>query len=242
MGVLEYMRGADTTPTVDVGDAMLPLVIRRHATARRMTLRLSPDGAEVRVTMPRWGRTADAIEFARTRTVWLTEQRARVPARQAVANGATVPFCGRLHRIDWSPKHGRKVQRDGGMLRLGGPEEAIAARLERWLRAEATVLMTADLAQYCARAALETPRLALSRANRRWGSCSAKGTVRINWRLVMAPDTVRRSVVAHEVAHLLHFDHSPAFHTALADLFEHDIEDANRWLKNEGRTLYSFFG
>ncbi len=242
MGVLEYLRSADGTPTVDVGDAVLPLVIRRHATARRMTLRLSPDGAEVRVTMPRWGRTADAVEFAGTRTAWLSAQRARVPTRQAVGNGAVMPFCGQPHRIDWSPAHGRKVQRAGGILRLGGPEEAIAARLERWLRAEATVLMAADLAQYCARAGVKTPALALSRANRRWGSCSAKGTVRINWRLVMAPDTVRRSVVAHEVAHLLHFDHSPAFHAALSDLFEDDIEEANRWLKSDGRTLYSFFG
>ena len=58
----------------------------------------------------------------------------------------------------------------------------------------------------------------------------------------MAPDFVRRSVVAHEVAHLVHFDHSPRFHALLDDLFEGSIEEANLWLKREGRKLYAAFG
>ena len=82
----------------------------------------------------------------------------------------------------------------------------------------------------------------LSRAQRRWGSCARDGTIRLNWRLVMAPGWVRRSVVAHEVAHLVHFDHSPRFHALLAELYEGDIDEANRWLKREGRGLYRHFG
>jgi predicted metal-dependent hydrolase len=58
----------------------------------------------------------------------------------------------------------------------------------------------------------------------------------------MAPDPVRRSVVAHEVAHLVHFDHSPRFHAFLGDLFEGDLPAANAWLKREGRSLYLPFG
>jgi hypothetical protein len=58
----------------------------------------------------------------------------------------------------------------------------------------------------------------------------------------MAPDFVRRSVVAHEVAHMTHFDHSPAFHAHLDTLYEGRIEQANHWLKREGRTLYRLFG
>ena len=58
----------------------------------------------------------------------------------------------------------------------------------------------------------------------------------------MAPDAVRRSVVAHEVAHLVHFDHSREFHALLARLFEGDVAEANRWLKAEGRSLYAWFG
>ena len=58
----------------------------------------------------------------------------------------------------------------------------------------------------------------------------------------MAPDHVRRSVVAHEVAHLVHFDHSPAFHALLGELYEGDLRQADHWLKREGRRLYAAFG
>ena len=58
----------------------------------------------------------------------------------------------------------------------------------------------------------------------------------------MAPDEVRRSVIAHEVAHLVHFDHSPAFHALLARLFGAGLPAADRWLKREGRSLYGYFG
>jgi predicted metal-dependent hydrolase len=66
--------------------------------------------------------------------------------------------------------------------------------------------------------------------------------VRLNWRLVMAPDDVRRSVVAHEVAHLVHFDHGMRFHALLGQIYEGEIAAANRWLKREGRSLYASFG
>ena len=66
--------------------------------------------------------------------------------------------------------------------------------------------------------------------------------MRINWRLVQAPDFVRRSVVAHEIAHCLHFDHSPAFHAALARIFDGDIAEADAWIKAYGRNLYAAFG
>ena len=106
--------------------------------------------------------------------------------------------------------------------------------------------MTADLAHYCVLAGRPVPELRLSRAQRRWGSCSGprEGAhcIRLNWRLVQAPDEVRRSVVAHEVAHLVHFDHSPAFRALLAGLYEGDLAAADAWLRREGRGLYAAFG
>jgi predicted metal-dependent hydrolase len=127
-------------------------------------------------------------------------------------------------------------------LRIGGPEEGLAPRLRRWLESEARRLLEDDLAFYCARAGHAAPPLRLSRAQRRWGSCSDRQAIRINWRLVQAPDAVRRSVVAHEVAHLTHFDHSPAFHAWLGELFEGDLRAADGWLKAHGRSLYAAFG
>ena len=64
------------------------------------------------------------------------------------------------------------------------------------------------------------------------------------WSWSFGPEQLpqRRSVVAHEVAHLVHFDHSPAFRALLSGLFEDDIEAADQWLRREGRGLYAAFG
>jgi predicted metal-dependent hydrolase len=235
-------RSASDAPSIQLGGQTLPIVIRRLTQARRMTLRLSPDGSEVRISMPRWGRTADALAFARSRRDWLAGQLIAIPATSAPAPGETLPFRGALLTIEHDAKVPRQPQADGTALRLGGTAESIPSRLKRWLQAEARALLEADLAHYCACAGQPVPALALTSAQRRWGSCAADGSIRINWRLVMAPDFVRRSVVAHEVAHLVHFNHSPHFHALLAQLYEGDMAEANRWLKREGRNLYARFG
>src|SRR5690606_10191931 len=156
--------------------------------------------------------------------------------------GGAIAYRGAALAIAWSPAAPRTPHIEGERLAIGGPERHLATRLQRWLESEALRLMTTDLAHFCAAADVAAPPLRLSRARRRWGSCASDGTVRINWRLVMAPDAVRRSVVAHEVAHLLHFDHGPAFKAALARIYDGDLPAADRWLKERGRTLYAAFG
>ncbi|MCB2067236.1 MAG: DUF45 domain-containing protein [Erythrobacter sp.] len=244
--MIDWLRRGNRDPEVVIDGRALPIAIRRHARARRLTMRLAPDGSELRITMPSWGRTMDALAFANAREEWIAGQLAKVPQPAQVGHGEVLPYRGQDLRIDWQARGKRKPAIEGDRLAVGGPVEGIEGRLRRWLEAEALRLCAEDLAFYCQRGGLDQPDLRLSRAQRRWGSCSGdRGSgqcIRINWRLVMAPDHVRRSVVAHEVAHLVHFDHSPAFHALLARLFEHPVADADRWLKREGRGLYALFG
>ena len=232
------LKRENTDPTVEVAGRLLPLVIRRNAQARRMTMRLAADGSEVRVTLPTWGRSAEALAFARQRAGWLAGQLAAVPDAVELGDGAEIRFLGEAYLIRHDPALPRKVSLGEGELLVGGPGSSLKARLKRWLEGEARRLMAEDLSYYCLRAEQPQQALMLANARRRWGSCARDGTIRINWRLVMAPAFVRRSVVAHEVAHLVHFDHSPAFHAFLDQIFEGDLRAANRWLKREGKTLY----
>ena len=240
--MIDWLRREITDPVICLGETELPIAIRRHASARSMTLRLSPDGNEVRVTLPRWGRTRDAIAFAESRRDWLASQLARIPQSGPVIDGTILAYRGAPLTLAWNPRAARKPGLNGSELVVGGPEHRLAQRTQRWLEDEALRLVACDLATYCTAADVPVPPLRLSRAQRRWGSCSSRGTVRINWRLVQAPDHVRRSVVAHEVVHLIHFDHSAAFHRLLAQIFEGELAEADAWLKREGRNLYAMFG
>lgn len=240
--MIDWLRRDSTPPMLRLGERELPLAIRRHPRATRMTLRLAPDGSEVRITLPQWGRSAEAIAFAASRCDWLAEQLARIPNNSPPQAGGSMCYRGRSVSIEWAEALPRRPRLEGERLIVGGPENGLPQRLKRWLEAEALRLMESDLAEYCLHNGLRAPPLRLSRAQRRWGSCASDGTIRINWRLIQAPDHVRRSVVAHEVAHLVHFDHSPAFHGLLDTIFEGDITEANGWLRRHGRGLYSGFG
>lgn len=240
--MIDWLRRASPELEIELGGQRLPIVLKRLHNARRLTLRLAPDGSAVRITLPAWAEGREAIAFAHARTDWLTAQLAKLPVRSAPKPGGAVQYRGAPLRIAWEPAAPRRPQIAEGSLRIGGPQAGLDLRVRRWLETEALRLAEVDMHEYCAAAGLEPVPIGLSRAQRRWGSCSDKSRIRINWRLVQAPDHVRRSVVAHEVAHLVHFDHSPAFHTLLGRIFEGEIAAADRWLKEHGRGLYASFG
>lgn len=240
--MLDWLRRPASDPTVEIGGRSVRLVIRRLRNARRMTMRLAANGSEVHLSIPAWVPSAEALAFVRSRHDWLAGQMACAPQPIVIAHGTIFPFRGQDLRVVHQAGAARLPAMAGQEVVVGGAEASLSARLRRWLQLEAKARMEADLADYCPVVGKSEPALALSNARRRWGSCSHDGKIRINWRLIMAPDLVRRSVVAHEVAHLVHFDHSAQFHGLLGQLFEDDMAQANRWLKDHGRMLYRWFG
>ncbi|MEL7446555.1 MAG: SprT family zinc-dependent metalloprotease [Pseudomonadota bacterium] len=244
--MIDWLRGAALDgaldPEMELNGQSVPITLRRHARAKRLTLRLAPDASEIRITLPHWARSTEAIAFAHTKHGWLEAQHGKIPRRSIPQNGGEISFRGATVRIEWQEKAPRRPLLDDGRITLGGPGEGLQKRLQSWLERQALDLFEEDARHYCDISSLDPVPVALSRAQKRWGSCSDKARIRLNWRLIQAPDFVRRSVVAHEVTHLVHFDHSPAFHAMLGNIYEHDIKAADRWLREHGRTLYTSFG
>ncbi|MDP8994550.1 MAG: M48 family metallopeptidase, partial [Pseudomonadota bacterium] len=81
-------------------------------------------------------------------------------------------------------------------------------------------------------------RVAVGDPISRWGSCSSSAAIRYSWRLILAPDWVRRATVAHEAAHLVHMNHGPAFHALVGELLGEDPRPAWLWLRREGAALH----
>jgi predicted metal-dependent hydrolase len=124
------------------------------------------------------------------------------------------------------------------LLACGGPREGFEARIARWLAREALRLLTEETAHYAGKAGVTVARVAVGDPKARWGSCSSSGAIRYSWRLLLAPAVVRRSTVAHEVAHRVHMHHGPDFHALVADLFEGDPDEARQWLRRDGAALH----
>lgn len=79
-------------------------------------------------------------------------------------------------------------------------------------------------------------RITIRDQKTRWGSCSSKGTLSFNWRLMLAPPAILDYVVVHELCHLRHMDHSPAFWQAVGEVFP-DYASARKWLRKHGQEL-----
>ena len=129
------------------------------------------------------------------------------------------------------------MARDGRIV-VGGPADRVEARLLRWLKAEALRLLEAETRDYAARAGVVVPRVGVGDPVSRWGSCAWSGGIRYSWRLILAPDFVRRATAAHEVAHRVHMNHGPAFHALVADILGDDPAPARAWLKRHGAGLH----
>lgn len=214
-----------------------PLRLVIHPRACRLRLACDPVRGEFRLTIPPRVARRNAIAWADGHRDWAIKQASKSGAPESVGNGSSIPFCGREIVVCWDPSYLRAPQLIDDELRLGGPGDAIARRVERWLKDEARTVMTRETHEYSDRGGLACTAVSIGDPRSRWGSCSARGTIRYNWRLIMAPDHVRRATVAHEVAHLGHLDHSARFHALHAKLFEGDTIAARAWLRANGQQL-----
>ena len=100
--------------------------------------------------------------------------------------------------------------------------------------------MARETAEFALLAGVAVSKVSVADPKARWGSCASSGAIRYSWRLILAPAWVRRSTVAHELAHLLHMDHSPAFHAAHARIYGEDPRPARAWLKAHGAGLHRY--
>jgi hypothetical protein len=215
----------------------LPVAIRVHPRARRIKLRLDHNRDLLLLTCPPRGSRRAALDWAAGQRAWVMAQLAQKEPSIALEPGATIPLEGRETRLEWHDNGSRNVTVKDGLLSCGGPREAFARRVENWLRGRARGLLSADTAEAARRAGVCVRRVSIGDAGSRWGSCSASGSIRYNWRLVLAPIEVRRWVVAHEVAHRVHMNHGPAFKALEAELFEGGADAARLLLRRLGPGL-----
>jgi predicted metal-dependent hydrolase len=216
------------------------LKINPSARAKVMRLTVDPRTGEVLLTVPKRVSLRKALAWADTQRAWVEKALAEVPPPVAITPGMTVPLYGLPHRLDWSPEHSRIVRVEEGRFRVGGPLESLEARVLRWLQAHAREVLTCETREYAQKAGVTVSRVGVGDPVSRWGSCSESGAIRYSWRLILAPEHVRRATVAHEVAHRIHMNHGRAFHALVKRLFGADPAPARHWLKREGAALHRF--
>lgn len=225
-------------PIFEGGGRRRQLVIRANPNAKRMRLSIDPRTGGVSLTLPARASRGAALDWAEQRRGWIEAELDRIPAAAPITAGGVIMIEGETVMVDWREGTSRTVRRERDRLIVGGPIESLSARILRWLRAEAIAVLEHETRAMADAAGVSVGRIGVGDPKGRWGSCSSSGDIRYSWRLILAPPEVRRATVAHEVAHRLHMDHSPAFHAAAARLFGRDPAPERRWLRQHGSGLH----
>ena len=214
-----------------------PVELRPHPRAKAMRLRVDEARQRLILSFPRRMSRRSALDWAGRQKPWVDSQLARIEPAEPFAPGSTIPFEGRDIMLCWGEASPRSPRLVDGRLQCGGPLESFAARIERFLRAEAREQLSQVTSELARQAGVTVRAVTVGDAGSRWGSCSASGAIRYSWRIILAPPHLLRWLAAHEVAHRRHMNHGPEFRALEAELYGGSVAAARAELRTLGPRL-----
>ena len=232
---------------LEVHGIAAPVEVRRHAGARRLTLRVSKTRRAVVVTVPVQCRMDEAGRFLKSHIEWVRDRLGRVPEPVPFVDGAQIPAARQAASHPLHRQRTRQGRRRYRRIRLRaspastyrGRVEHAARRLKDWLAQQARADLDERVSRHARKLGVRPRRIGLRDQTSRWGSCSSNGLLSFSWRLILAPPLVLDYVAAHEVAHLVEMNHGARFWKLVAECVPR-LDEAKHWLRHEGSDLHRY--
>jgi len=229
--------------------ASVPFAFELVRSARRRSISIEIAKAQVVVRAPHFVAKADIEKFVREKSLWVQqklvqqEQQLSALPHYTFVNGSSLPYLGEPLELVVHTQPKADVVRYGEKLlviltsrsRLTA-EQQTKRLVCQWYQAQAHKLLQAKTDAAAAHLAVEYRGLTLKATRSKWGHCTAQGAIQYNWQILLAPEPIVDYLVAHEVSHLLHHNHSAAFWAAVASLCP-DYKNRRAWLKANGMQL-----
>jgi predicted metal-dependent hydrolase len=242
---------SDVVPELRLSHGTLPYEVHRRP-RRTVGVVVRPDG-RVEVHAPRRSTSREIRDVVLEFRPWIEKkrkealQRVRRLRARRFDHGEEVPYLGRTLRLDIVEKDGAQTEpvvRDGRTLRVTVPPEltptsrrAVARyAVQRWLLDEAREVFHRRHVSMARRVGHSARRVIIKDMRSRWGSCGPDRLMNLNWRLVLAPESVVDYVLVHELTHITVPNHSAAFWRRVGEACEHWAESRD-WLRVHGDDL-----
>lgn len=238
---------------INLNGNQVPYVLMR---CRRKTIgmRINSSGLTVRIPMRESMGWVESV--LQKRADWivkkLEEWKDRKPQGPIWEEGAIFPLLGEPWKLVATARGSARMVRLSENIRaecrqtgLGLSSLLTPGQIEdvvmNWYRSQALACFAERVAYYAPKLGVSVRELKLSSARTLWGSCTAKGVVRLNWRLIQKPLHLIDYVVAHELSHLIEMNHSPAFWRIVERIYP-DYVTARRELKSHGQSYGQLHG
>ncbi|MGH1455259.1 MAG: M48 family metallopeptidase [Alphaproteobacteria bacterium] len=218
------------------------VTVKRSKRARRVALRLDPTERVINLVIPEHMPLHKAYKFAQDHEEWVKDTLSKLASPLPFKDGTHLPIFGDTVRLsihtDSTLKRTKITQHDDVLevqTYMDEPTNRITAHIKKIAQAGLADMATDKADMINKSISTVTVRDTKSR----WGSCSHKRELSFSWRLIFAPYDAIDYVVAHEVAHLIHMDHSKDFWTLCRSLSCNYVE-GKFWMKNHGNELMRY--
>jgi len=236
---------------VQVQDHLLEYRLQR---SKRRSIGFVIDEDGLRITAPKWVTVAEIENAIREKQRWiftkLNERRERSARRlqphMQWCDGAALPYLGSDITLRILPAQASGIAYDAATRELAvslppeAGEQQLKDRVQGWLQLEARRIFAERLPVYAEKLGVSYRSFALSSASTQWGSCTAEGKIRLNWRLIHFALPMIDYVIAHELSHLREMNHSPRFWATVQSIFP-EFEAAKRALRESGPETLPIF-
>jgi predicted metal-dependent hydrolase len=232
--------------TIDLGPRRVDYRLVNSKTARKIRVRVGPNGVEVVKPIERDSK--EVTKFLRANELWVLNQLdrldrlGRIRRVEPLKNGQILlrgqPTKVRVESVGGRQRQNRVLLRGGNLVIQKGWNSRISTgrSLENWLRKQAREEIQGYLSEITRRLRTQPNRIYVMSQRTKWGNCSRKKNLSFNWRLILAPPMVLKYLVAHEAVHLIVKDHSQKFWLLLRSLYPETMQ-AKQWLEHQGDKL-----
>jgi predicted metal-dependent hydrolase len=220
-------------------------IARSAKRVRSIAVQVKPDGTVI-ARAPAGISTGRIDHLIAQKATWISAKQisSAVQLQREFRSGESIAIFGRHLRLritETTLLRSVRIEQTGRWLRIEIPKLTPARRrlairraIIRWYRERAAEKLPTRISRFARQLGITAPRLLIRDQLRRWASCSPDGTLRFNWRLAMAPLSLVDYVVAHELCHLRHPNHSSAFWAALRSLLP-DYAARRAELQSQGK-------
>lgn len=222
------------------GNGYVAEVIR---TPRIKSARLQVEDGVVSIAVPKALETERIEQLLKDKHRWIKEklylhQQQQPAPKREMLSGEAFPYLGRNYRLKITTGKLQPVKLLHGRLQVVVPkamrhEHIIRDMLTHWYRLQAEIRFKEKVKRYASVVGVEPTDVSVKTFKSRWGSCNVKGEVQFHWKVIMAPNRIVDYVVVHELCHLKHHDHSPAFWKSVERIVP-DYLECKAWLREFG--------
>ena len=216
-----------------------PLKVIKSPRAKRLTLRIDTKEHQPVLSIPPRCTPKQAVSFVKVHEDWIIEGLRNLPKTQRFTSGQNICLFGKEILIQHAPEKRWGARIEKGILYVSGGSEFTHRRVKDFIKKEAQTKFLKLSQKLAAKINCQVHDVTIKDTKSRWGSCSSLNNINYSWRLALAPKEVIDYIIAHEVSHLAHQDHSADFWQCVAFLCPH-YEEGQNWLKQHGKELYIF--